>query len=248
MAYRYTRVKGVADIVFLIDVTASMQPAIDRLLADISVFFDTLSARGENNQVLMKDWRAKVVAYRDVREEWVTFFEDNPFVRGAEDVKEQFRTLKAEGGGDEPESLLYALYRVCNMKESPKGEEDERRWRSHDEAARVVIVFTDASFHPTIEGGSHAEVMEVGAGTVEDVKNQVYNSRVRLCILAPEMPCHATLAEVDGAVYEAISYDTQKPGSAVEAFVNFTEDKERVRATLETLGRTVTTVDPSLML
>ncbi len=58
----------------------------------------------------------------------------------------------ANGGGDEPESLLDALYTVAAMEAVPKGSqsEDPAKWRYRSDAARVVIVFTDASFKETM--------------------------------------------------------------------------------------------------
>ena len=49
-------------------------------------------------------------------------------------------------------SLLDALYRVASMEASPKGAqfEETSKWRYRRDAARVVVVFTDASFKETM--------------------------------------------------------------------------------------------------
>jgi hypothetical protein len=76
-------------------------------------------------------------------------------------VEAQLANLRAAGGGDEPESLLDALYKVATMEATPKGAQGEEpnKWRYRSDAARVVIVFTDASFKETMsipeaKGGS----------------------------------------------------------------------------------------------
>ena len=52
------------DFIFLIDGTLSMQPCMDSLKANINVFLDELM--GE--QSVLRDWRGKVVTYRDEKE------------------------------------------------------------------------------------------------------------------------------------------------------------------------------------
>jgi hypothetical protein len=116
------KTKGVADIVFLIDVTGSMAPIIDALRKNIEVFVDSLSSGDANNAAPVKDWRGKVVGYRDIEAaeaEGLPWIVDNPFVRDAGALKAQLATLQAAGGGDEPESLLDALYKVASMEASP---------------------------------------------------------------------------------------------------------------------------------
>ena len=57
------KVKGVADIVFLMDATGSMGNCIQRLKDNVMVFFRSLTEKvaGANSVVPIKDWRAKVV-------------------------------------------------------------------------------------------------------------------------------------------------------------------------------------------
>ena len=55
------KTKGVADIVFLVDVSGSMAPCIDALRRNIEVFVDSLSKGDANNAAPVKDWRGKVV-------------------------------------------------------------------------------------------------------------------------------------------------------------------------------------------
>ena len=75
--------------------------------------------------------------------EGLPWIEDHPFVRDAVALKAQLASLEAKGGGDEPESLLDALYTIATMEATPKGAQSEEptRWRYRSEAARVLHAF-----------------------------------------------------------------------------------------------------------
>lgn len=99
----------------------------------------------------MRDWGGKVVGYGDIEaaeSEGTEWLEDHIFVWDTAALKAQLAGLRARGGGDEPESLLDALYKVASMEASPKGAqfEEASKWRYRSDVARVVVVFTDASF------------------------------------------------------------------------------------------------------
>ena len=55
-----SKTKGVADIVFVVDVSGSMAPCIDALRRNIEIFIDSLSHDDPNNAAPVKDWRGKV--------------------------------------------------------------------------------------------------------------------------------------------------------------------------------------------
>ena len=149
------KTKGVADIVFVVDISGSMAPCIDALRKNIEAFIDSLSQGGPNNAAPVRDWRGKVVGFRDIEAaqgEGLPWIVDNSFVTDANALKAQLAALEAAGGGDEPESLLDALYKVASMEATPKGAQsaDPGKWRYRSDAARVVVVFTDASFKETM--------------------------------------------------------------------------------------------------
>ena len=60
------KTKGVADLVFVVDVSGSMAPCIDALRKNIEAFIDSLSRGDGNNVAPVRDWRGKVVGYRDI--------------------------------------------------------------------------------------------------------------------------------------------------------------------------------------
>jgi hypothetical protein len=223
-----SKVKGVVDIVFLLDITGSMQHCIDSLKANISTFVDSLTGKDPNNDCPVKHWRAKVVGFRDYTCDKVPL-EDNPFVEDASALRRQLTTLTASGGGDEPESLLDAIYVVCKQPQMTKGdvELDPAKWRYRSDAARVLVAFTDATYHPK---------MTVVSGTVDDVINAIHENRILLNLYAPEFACHDRLAAADRSEYYAIPTNGRSPQ---EALMTFTADQANFRKTLEMLAKSV---------
>ena len=229
------KTKGVADVVFLIDVSGSMSPIIDALRKNIETFVDSLSTGDANNAAPVRDWRAKVVGYRDIeaaQSEGVEWIEDNPFVRDTAALKGQLSALRAEGGGDEPESLLDALYKVATMEASPKGAQAEEggKWRYRSEAARVVVVFTDASFKETMS------IQEAKGGALQDVANVVMANRIILSLFAPNFEGYDRLSQIDKSEWEVVEYEGL---NAQEALQKFTSDPENFKTTLKQLAASV---------
>jgi hypothetical protein len=229
------KTKGVADIVFLIDVSGSMKPIIDALRTNIEAFVDSLSAGGPNNAAPVRDWRGKVVGYRDIEaaaSEGVQWIEDHPFVADAGALKAQLADLRAEGGGDEPESLLDALYTVATMEASPKGAQslDPNKWRYRSDAARVVIVFTDASFKETMS------IQEAKGGALQDVANVVMANRIILSLFAPNFEGYDRHSQIDKSEWEVVEYEGLSPQ---EALRKFTADPANFRTTLKQLAASV---------
>ncbi|NNU35159.1 VWA domain-containing protein [Rhizobium sophorae] len=229
------KTKGVADIVFLVDVTGSMESCIDALRRNIEAFIDSLSQGDPNNAAPVKDWRGKVVGYRDIEAaeaEGLPWIVDNDFVRDASALKAQLGTLQANGGGDEPESLLDALYKVASMEAVPKGSqtEDPAKWRYRSDAARVVIVFTDASFKETMS------IAEAKGGSLQDVANLVMANRIILSLFAPNFEGYDRLSQIDKSEWEVVEYEGLNPQEALQ---KFTSDPVNFRNTLKQLAASV---------
>lgn len=222
------KVKGVVDIVFLLDVTGSMQPCIDALKHNIGTFIDTLTTKDANNTNPVRDWRARVVGYRDFTADSEPYV-DNPFVRDASVLKSQLAGLHADGGGDEAESLLDALFNVATLPASGSQEsEDEGKWRHKHAAARVVVVFTDASFKPVMS------IPEANGGTWQDVANRCVENRIILSLFAPDMECYNDLSSIQRSEYFPIAGSNPQ-----QALADFTSDQANFQKTLEQLARTV---------
>jgi hypothetical protein len=226
------KAKGIVDLVFLMDATGSMATCIDSLKENIAMFIRSLTTQDPQNPSPVKDWRARVVGYRDVDVDTIPF-EDNPFVRDPEQLEEQLAKLKADGGGDEPESLLDAIYKVATVGQTEKNAqtEDDFKWRYRSQAARVVVVFTDASYKETMS------LPEARGGGFDDVVNAVQANRIILCLFAPEMECHYRLGSIDKSEYEDIPCDGGK--SPQDALAEFTSDQANFRNTLKQLAKSV---------
>ena len=229
------KTKGVADIVFMVDVSGSMTPCIDALRRNIEAFVDSLSRGDANNAAPVKDWRAKVVGYRDfeaAQTEGLPWIVDNPFVREAGALKAQLAALQAAGGGDEPESLLDALYKVATMEAIPKGAQtiEPGKWRYRSDAARVVVVFTDASFKETLS------IPEARGGSLQDVANVVMANRIILSLFAPNFEGYDRLSQIDKSEWEVVEYEGMSPQEALQ---KFTADPVNFRNTLKQLAASV---------
>ena len=87
--------RGVVDIVFLMDATGSMEPCIDALKDNVTTFVESMCESSQMNPV--KDWRAKVVGFRDFLEDDEPLV-DNPFVKDPTAVRSQLDNLEAMGG------------------------------------------------------------------------------------------------------------------------------------------------------
>ena len=118
------------------------------------------------------------------------------------------------------------------MPASPKGaqSEDPRQWRYRSEAARVVVVFTDASFKETMS------IPEARGGSLQDVANVVMANRIILSIFAPNFEGYDRLSQIDKSEWEVVEYEGLTPQQALE---RFTADQANFRTTLKQLAASV---------
>ena len=234
--------KGVVDICFLLDVTGSMQPCIDAVKNGIRTFISTLTSPESNGGIRIENWRACICGYRDItyeprfNKEWLII---NDFTDDVSLLHAQLDALHAQGGGEEPESLLDALYHVVNRGKTEKGEPmDAKKWRYTSEAARCIIVLTDATYHEKM--GEH----EDGA-TVNDLIPILQQERIRLSLFAPELPCHYALSCLDKCTYEAIEVPTTDTTSSTntkaiqKAVADYVSNPENFNKTLELLAKSI---------
>lgn len=222
-----SKTRGVVDLVFLIDATGSMRPCIDALKDNIATFVSSLTGGDGNRFTPVRDWRAKVVGFRDFEFDAVPI-EDYPFTADVDVLHDQLESLHAEGGDDEPESLLEALYAVATM---PATERDEaprpNAWRHRASAARIVVIFSDASFKEPL--------MQPAGATIEDVFNVIQGNRIILSIFAPDLECYERLSEVDKAEWNVV----EGGSTPQKSLAKFTSDQRNFANTLRQLAKTI---------
>ena len=231
--------KGVADIVFLLDVSGSMQPCLDALKANISKLVEYMTQPGANEPAVVADWRIKICGYRDAKADGDQWWEESAFTDDLDQIHACLGALEAKGGGDEPESLLDGLWRLAKMSASAAGAQPEPDyWRHHHDAARCVIVFTDASCH-MVTGSPGA-----GGASFEDVAREVMAARLRLSIYCPEADCYQSISGIDKCEIEFIG----SLSDAVEKMAEFSRDTANFRKTMQQLAKSisVSSVTPTL--
>lgn len=229
---QFPKVKGVADIVFLLDATGSMGPCISAVKQNIKTFVQTFTSPNPNGAAVVKDWRAKVVGYRDFDYTDFPPFVDNPFTSDVAELEKQLDALNADGGGDEPESLLEALYILADMPASGPG--DPLRpdaWRSVNSGRRFVIVFTDAPFKEPLRLPKDA--------TLDTVIVSLMTAKIVLHMFAPaSLSRFGTLEEVDKALWHKIPVNAGE--NAQDALKEYTSDQSKFEKIIQLLAKTMT--------
>lgn len=206
------KAKGVVDLVFLLDVTGSMQACIDAVKQSVGRFIEEMTSADANNESAIKDWRIKVCGYRDHERAADTWWVNNPFVRTVPEVQAQIsaENMKASGGGDEPESLLDALMLLARMGQPGIQDDAESpdKWRQRGTATRVVVFFSDATFKtPTT-------LPEQPGATVHDVVNALMGERIVICGFVPEWDGYYDLASADRAEINFVAKKDNTPALA----------------------------------
>lgn len=155
-----------ADIVFVIDVTSSMQPTINSVKTKVREFVEKMQQN--RIQALLC-----LVTFRDKTEKKCeTIVEDNPQTPQNENLENflsEVSNLRASGGGDTDENQLRAM---MDAAVTP--------WRSGSQ--RLAILITDAPFHyqPDNKGNAGSN-----APFYTEAMTSVQNSQMTLFAVAP---------------------------------------------------------------
>jgi len=223
--------KGIPDIVFLLDASGSMKECIQAVTQNIATFVDTLAAPDANGGVQIRDWRIRVIGYRDRDADGSQWLVDNPFTGDITEVKAQLAALEAKGGGDEPESLYDAMYGLTQWPSAEKGAAAlPAGWRHRHDAARVVVIFTDASCKPGFKSADGA------TGTVTDLMNAYNANKLKVILYAPEAPCYTELSAMSGLEWEPVGALGDNP---VQALRDYTSNTANFRKVMEALAKSV---------
>lgn len=241
----------VVDLVILLDVSGSMKECIRAVADNVHLFVGGLprpEADGHAQVAPRKrdDWRVKACGYRDHAADASTWFADNPFVRGFEAVRAQLESsaMQAAGGGDEPESLLDALFTLTKMGATGvKETESPDKWRDRREAIRIIVFFTDATFREPMT------IPEAGGGGIDDVICALMAEKVVVCGFMPDWEGYERLCAADmmnlnpyitgGAVAhlgEATPEGQAASRAAIDALKGLAKDIDRFRRLIGGFG------------
>lgn len=227
-----TKVKGTADVVFLMDITDSMDYCIDAVKENIRAFVQELQKNGI-------DWRARIVGFRNYdydSSNWIDA-DEAPFTSDLNELRHQLESKNVSGGdpNDFRESVLDALHYFAQLDVS-SGKLDSRKWRPTGRTAKCILLFTDAEFQDMVSyvPGN----LEVG-----DVGRALQASRIRLSIVAPNYPCYHELAEYGGIFVPCGSHE-DFPKMRLHSADLTQKEKDEHRQTFEDIirdfARTVT--------
>lgn len=129
------------DLVLCIDVTGSMGPIIERVKTNALSLSDDLRAALDKVGKDIGTLRVRIIGYRDFYFDGDRSIEASDFFTLPDD-NEKFRafvqTLKADGGGDEPETGLEALAMAIQSPWAKSGVRNRQ----------LIAIWTDASAHP----------------------------------------------------------------------------------------------------
>ena len=203
------KVKGVADVVFLFDCTGSMSPYIENVKDNVASLIKGFNATAN----VKLDWRVRAMGYRDCFVDKESIINGFGFTDSADVfANEQLARLTADGGGDEKESALDAIWYALKQSD----------WRPR--STKVIVLFTDAGTK-----GLHDRTMDE-LGVVDKVsylQQELMKNKIQLFMYCKTDPVFEQLHQTERAhVYQ---YDN--PGKELLG-ADFAE-------LLEVIGKTV---------
>jgi len=217
--------KGICDIVLLVDATGSMGPCIDALKRNIKALFQMIE---HDPQMPIKDWRAKVVGYRDYDDNQERWLDDNDFVNNdISSLEMQIDGLEVFGGGDEPEGLIDAFAYILDMKHNKEVFEHADMWR--DKVAKIIVHFTDATCHKL---GQHPTYRNK---TLAEMLGKMTSDNITLISYSPDDSCYDQFDEEENIIWSPIAKDPDFK----EGLKKFTSDHTNFQKVIEILGKTI---------
>jgi len=221
--------KGVVDIIFLLDVTGSMGPAIVELGKNMINFINSIDSN------MVSDYKVKIVSFGDFDSDSddIKFNINRAYTDDPQQLYNDFldviELVKKKGGGaDLPESALDALYKT--IQDGFQSDWSER--------TRVVVLFTDAI---SKELRKDTIGMDLSAEDKLQMMAQLLNdNRVRTYIYSPNDDSMVKLTQLcsEYVVYNAIDENGSNPIEALRK-LDFKEE-------MKSLGKVVS--QPSLVM
>ncbi len=210
--------KGVVDIIFLLDITGSMGPAIINIGKNIGTFVQNLDPK------IIQDWRARVFSFGDMESDSaeIKLNVSREWTQEPQEIVNQIiacvELVKKGGGGDEPESSLDAMYLAAR-------DGFDSAWT---ERTRTIILFTDASPKKILK-----ETLGVDVDGISLLSQQISDNHTYVHMFAP---VHDDYIAIKNNANKYVNYVTigEDGTPPVEALKNVDFSKA-----LETLGKSV---------
>lgn len=228
------KVKGVADLVILIDATGSMRACIDSIKKSLLAFINEITTGGQSPIV---DWRGRIIGYRDHKTDGEQWLVDNPFASNdPEALLAQLTSLNAKlGGGDGPESLLQALDTILGWGVAETGAvATPYEWRASRDAKRVILLFTDALYHDE-------DIQQTTNHTSLSMKitSMIQDMNVELLFVAPAVDDFQSQYEVlESAPFAYHCVKLKRPWS--KSLQNIAEHEGEFQKVMEAMAKTIT--------
>lgn len=134
---------------FILDITGSMQSIIDSVKNEIvpvmrrlkEVATNAVNELKNDGNIFVLNFEVSIIGYRDFCDK--IHFETHDFTSDIYNIEEFLNSLKASGGGDEPEDVkgafIHALYGVSDRCQ-------KLSWKS-ETASKAIFLITDAPPH-----------------------------------------------------------------------------------------------------
>ena len=131
------------DIIFCIDGSGSMSPCLDKVKANAKKFYmDLVEMITNDYNSSIEELNIKVITFRDYAEDGEQAMVESRWfdITAGDDVEyeKHLNGIIADGGGDEPENGLEALFLAMTSKWNAKGDNDRQ----------IIVLFTDADALP----------------------------------------------------------------------------------------------------
>ena len=136
---------------------------------------------------------------------------NNAFTSDENELHRQLDSLKAFGGGPDPqESMLDALMLVMKsgyVSQARPGSGDAYKWRTNG-VGRVVIVFTDAGYHPEMAYGPSRTrfdekdiyIQDLEGGGLDDIQTAIESGHFKIYIFAPDIKDYEEFSELSNVM------------------------------------------------
>lgn len=197
-----------ADVVFALDCTLSMKGEIDAIREAIIGFVDSIQAEGVRARVGLVVFRDRLIG----EEHRALLFDGQPFTSDPVMFRREVSALRAEGGGDEPESSLDAIMLALRLP-------------FEEGASKVVVLVTDAPPH----------IPDKDARSIEEVAEAVRAAKVQqfyLVIRTQEKKSQIYLKLFEGTGARGLAFELGRGD-------DFRSRAEDFKRTLMSLGKTI---------